>query len=423
MLVILILVSSFFTTVISASRLYRHLQINYLSSRQGPPPDATGRNLFIRAVIIFEFIITFILVSNLTLISKQTNFAKGQQLGSIHPFAIHIPDLHRSVVDQFPLFKEKLLESPHIAMVTASMEEPTGQAMDANTFEIDGIDEGNRQLFLFPVDEDFFRFYNLQITAGSNLPEYYNPGDSAEFFILNQTGARLISGNPENVLGAELTLHFNYPGFIWPGPITGIVEDFYLSGLDYEIQPMVIFPKYTWLFCFSVLPAGDPAPALQHMEMTWKELFPAFPLDYRYSTELIESLYSDELAQIEILKVFSILSIIIAGMGLFALSGFFMQRKIKSVALKKINGARMIQLIVPEFTYYLWLAILSSALSVPTSYLLIEQWLRNFKYQIGIPVWIFPASAGILVVFSWLAVFYHSIRLARVNPVEFIREQ
>ena len=110
-------------------------------------------------------------------------------------------------------------------------------------------------------------------------------------------------------------------------------------------------------------------------------------------------------------------------MGLFALSGFFIHRKIKSVALRKINGARMYQLVLPELMYYLRLALLSSVLSVPASYLLIEQWLRNFKYRIGIPVWIFPASALILVIFSWIAVLYHSLRLARVNPVKFIREQ
>jgi len=422
LLIFLILISSLLTSVITTSRLYRYLQIKSISSRQ-TPPETGGKNIFIRAVIILEFIITFILVTNLILISKQTRFAMHQQLGSVHPRAIHITDLHRSVVNQYQVFKEKLLESPHISMVTASMEEPTGQAMDANTFEIDGIDEGNKQLFLFPVDEDFFRFYNLKIITGENFPTYYNPDDSTEFFVLNESAARMISGNPEDLLGRELTLHYNYPGYIWPGPVTGIVEDFYFSGLDYEIQPMVIFPKYIWLFCVSVLPAGEPELALNHLKMVWEELFSTFPLDYKDSSGLISSLYGDELAQMNILMLFSILSIIIAGMGLFALSGFFMQRKIKSVALRKINGARMIQLILPELKYYLWLALLSSALSVPASYLLIEQWLSNFKYQIGIPVWIFPVSALILVVFSWLAVLYHSIRLTRINPVEFIREQ
>lgn len=83
----------------------------------------------------------------------------------------------------------------------------------------------------------------------------------------------------------------------------------------------------------------------------------------------------------------------------------------------------MHQIILPELMYYLWLAILSSAISVPISLFLMERWLRNFKYRTDIPLWVFPACAAVVILFSWLAVFYHSLRLARTNPVEFIKEQ
>ncbi len=258
---------------------------------------------------------------------------------------------------------------------------------------------------------------------GSDFPEYYDPRDSTEYFILNQTAASMLSDRPEELIGRELTLHFSYPGLIWPGPITGIVEDFHLSGLDYEINPMVIFPKYTWLFCFSILPEGDPQAAHDHLTQVWDELFPSFPLEYNFSSSLIEQLYGAELIQIRLLIIFSVLSVIIAGMGLFALSGLFMQKRIKAAALRKINGARLIQIILPELLYYLWLALLSSALSIPASLFLMERWLRNFKYRTDIPVWIFPTCAAILILFSWIAVSYHTIRLARVNPLKFIKEQ
>ena len=146
-------------------------------------------------------------------------------------------------------------------------------------------------------------------------------------------------------------------------------------------------------------------------------------MEYYFSATLIEQLYESELIQIRLLLSFSILSIIISGLGLFALSGFFMQRRIKSAALKKINGARIDQVIFPELRYYLWLALLSSALSVPISLFLMERWLRNFKYRTDIPVWLFPACAAVLILFSWIAVFYHTMRLARINPIEFIKEQ
>ena len=423
LLLILIALGALITSISSTGKLYRHLQIKYLSSKPGSPPDNTGKNFFIRSVIVLEFIITFVLLSNLILIARQTSYAMSQQLGASSQEAIHLHSLHREIVNDFEVFRERMMESPHIANVTGSMEEPTGQTMDANTFEVDGIDEGEKQLFLFPVDQEFLRFYELNMKYGKDFPKHYNPNDSIEYYVLNETAAKMITDHPEELIGRELNLHFPHPGLIWPGPITGIVEDFHLSGLDYEISPMVIFPKYAWLWCFSVLPAGSPEPALEHLRTVWDELFPSYPMEYYFSASLIEQLYESELIQIRLLLSFSILSIIISGLGLFALSGFFMQRRIKSAALKKINGARIDQVIFPELRYYLWLAILSSALSVPVSLFLMERWLRNFKYRTDIPVWLFPACAAVLILFSWIAVFYHTMRLARINPIEFIKEQ
>jgi len=423
LLLIFIIGGALITSIISTGKLYRHLQLRHLSSKPGTPPDHAGKNLFIRSVIVLEFIITFVLLSNLILIARQTNYAMTQQLGASSQEAIHLHSLHREIVNDFELFRERMMESPHIANVTASIVEPTGQTMDANTFEIDGVDEGEKQLFLFMVEQEFFRFYDLQIIHGADFPDYYNPEDSVEYFALNETAAKLISDQPEELIGRELTLHFPYPDLIWPGPITGIVEDFHVSGLDYEITPMVIFPKYDWLWCFSLMPAESPEAALEHLRAVWDELFPTYPMEYYFTASLIEQLYESELIQIKLLLSFSVLSILISGLGLFALSGFFMQRRIKTAALKKINGARIDQVILPELIYYLWLAILSSALSVPISLFLMERWLRNFKYRTDIPVWIFPACAAVLIFFSWLAVFYHTIRLARINPVEFIKEQ
>ncbi len=423
LLLLFILGSAVLTSLYSTRRLYKHLQQKYLSSKLGYPRYNTGKNLFIRAVIALEFIITFVLMSNLFMIAKQTRFAMSEQLGASQQEAIHMHSLHRDIINKFETFKERMLESSYVANVTGSFEEPTGQTMDANTFEIDGVDEGDKQLFLFMVDQEFLRFYNLEILYGSDLPEFYNPRDSIEYYVLNETAARMITNDPAQLVGRELTLNFNYPGYIWPGPITGIVKDFHLSGLDYEVSPMVIFPKYTWLFCFSVLPAGDPKLALDHLRLVWEELFPSFPLEYHFTTSLIEQLYEAELVQTRLLFMFSILSIIISGTGLFALSGLFMQKRVKTAALKKIHGARIGQLVLPELLYYLWLALLSSAFSIPASIFLIERWLRNFKYQTDFPIWIFPACVLILCLFSWIAVFYHTMRLARINPIEFIKEQ
>jgi len=159
------------------------------------------------------------------------------------------------------------------------------------------------------------------------------------------------------------------------------------------------------------------------MERVWKELFPDFPLEYQSSEELIDGLYGNELEQIHILIIFCILSLFIAGMGLFALSSIFMQRRMKSTALRKINGAGMWILVRAELLHYLGLALFSSALAVPASLFLMERWMRDFHYRTPLPIWIFPACALALILISWCSVLYHSIRLSMVKPVEFLKEQ
>ena len=210
LLLVLIAASSIITSWISTGRLYRHLQRRYLSSKPGAPTDNTGRNLFISAVIVLEFIITFVLVSNLQLIYRQTHFAMTQQLGANSREAIHLNDLHREIVNEFEVFKTRMMESPHVANVTGSMEEPTGQTMDARTFEIDGVDEGEKQLFLFPVDQEFLRFYGLDSLHGSDFPVHYDPNDSIEYYVLNETAAGMLSDQPEELVGKELNLDFGY---------------------------------------------------------------------------------------------------------------------------------------------------------------------------------------------------------------------
>ncbi|MEZ5072578.1 MAG: hypothetical protein R2751_16850 [Bacteroidales bacterium] len=258
-----------------------------------------------------------------------------RQMGSGRPDAIHLHHLHRPVVDAFPLFKEKMLESPYVSEVSGSLEEPTGENMDAMTFDLNGVDEGEKRSYIFPVDEDFLRFYDQKI-LGKDMPEDYNYLDSADYYILNETAANMLSDNPEDLLGSQLSLHYSHPGFIWPGPVIGIVEDFHFSGLEFEITPMVIFPKYTWMYCFSILPEGNPENAVNHLKMVWQELFPDYPLEYQTMKELPMSNCTDRKSnRCGSFPVSASFPLVIAGLGLFALSGYFMQRRVKPSAIRR----------------------------------------------------------------------------------------
>ena len=184
----------------------------------------------------------------------------------------------------------------------------------------------------------------------------------------------------------------------------------------------MIFPKHIWLYCFSLRINGNPQTAEEYLRSTWNELFPDYPLNYYYTKELINEYYSTELKEIKIRMILSIISILIAGTGLFALSGFFMSRKLKYAAIRKIHGSGIGSILVTELLYYLYIVLIASAISVLPSYFLMERWLRNFYYKIPIPFFIFFICAITLVLFSWISVLYHSMKLARMNPADIMRE-
>ena len=420
----LLVFSAAATSVYASARLYSKLKIKYFTAHKSSRRPLNARTRYIRYVIIIEFVITYILMSNLFMIREQVNYSISQQIGSNDSTTLQIPNLPRPVIDAYKTFRDELKKYPAIGEVTAMMEEPGGMAMDAFTYSVEGLPDHEDRLFVFPVDENFIRFYDLNILAGKDFPEIYDTRDTTEFFILNETAAkRQGTEDYEAIIGRELKLDFEAEGFIYPGEIIGVVEDFHLSDMTREIDPMVIFPEYTWLFCFSIQFNGDTKQGLNVLRDTWDLFYPDYPLRYTFTSELYSQLYANELTELKLLLIFSLISVLIAGTGLFALSGFFMQQKMHAAAIRKVNGARMPQIILPELMQYLLLSLIAALIAFPAAWFSIDRWQDSFAYQSGSPGWIYLAIAGFLVLFSWISVMYHSVRLARLNPVEFIRNE
>jgi putative ABC transport system permease protein len=418
---ILLILSSILTALFATYRLYKILKIKYLSSSTSTHKSLSGKNIFIQVVIVLEFMITFILISNLFMIREQVNYAISQQIGANDTTTIQIPNLPRPVIDKYMLFRDEIKKYPVFSEITAMMEEPGGMAMDAFYYSLDGMESDDDPLYVFPVDKYFLKFYDLGLIMGRDFPMDYNPEDTVDYFILNETAARMLSPDSyEDLLGRTLSMKFQIPNLMFPGEIIGIIEDFHLSTMEMKVNPMVIFPKHTWLYCFSLRIGGDRQEAIQILDDIWEDMFPEYPLRYYFTTEMYETIYETELTEVRILMIFSILSLLIAGTGLFALSGYFMHQKMRAAAIRKINGAGIRHILIPELKQYLVLALISTLIAAPLSYLIIKNWMSNFSYQLPIPLWIIPVSGLLLIAFSWMAVFYHSWKLARLNPAEYL---
>jgi putative ABC transport system permease protein len=416
--------SSALTSAFATQRLYKVLQEKYFIKQKSTNKPVHSRNWFIRTVIILEFIITFGLITNLLMISTQVNYSIQNQIGSNDATTLQLSDLPRPVIAKYEAFRNELKKHASIEEVTAMMEKPGGMAMDAFNYKIEGLPENNDKIYVFPVDENFIQFYDLNILAGKDFPDDYDTNDTTAFYILNETAVRVYEETDhEDMIGRELSISYSYPGYMEPGKIIGVVEDFHLSDMGREVTPMVIFPEYVWLYCFSIRLNGDVEEGLKILQREWLKFFPEYPFRYNFTTDIYRTLYATEHAELKVFLIFSLLSVIIAGTGLFALSGFFMQQKMHAAAIRKINGAALKHIFLPDLLQYMVLALISSIIAIPFSWYTINSWKENFVYQIPLPIWLFPATALFLIIFSWIAVIYHTIKLTRINPIIFIRNR
>ncbi len=235
---------------------------------------------------------------------------------------------------------------------------------------------------------------------------------------------RLNYVDPDSIVGKGFGLFFHSEDISIPyGKIVGVVEDFHLSTLKREIEPLVLFKREKlWLINIVIaLQPGKQTTALTDLERVWSEMFPEYPLDYEYVDSMYRDVYSTEILQANLLTGFTLIALFICSMGLLGLSLLNLQRRIKEIGIRKVNGAGTNQiLILLNWDFIKWI-ILSYLMAVPIAWLSMRKWLESFVYKTDLSWWLFALAGGIAVTIALLTVSIQTWRASRRNPVEALR--
>ena len=156
-------------------------------------------------------------------------------------------------------------------------------------------------------------------------------------------------------------------------------------------------------------------------EKIWKNVITEFPFEGKFLDDHYESLYQSESRFMKIILVSSILSIFIACLGLFGISMYIAEKRTKEIGIKKVNGARIIEILTLINEGFLVKIIAAFIIACPLMYYLMTQWLSNFAYKITLSWWIFIPAGLLVLLLATVAVSWQSWRVARKNPVEALR--
>jgi len=384
---------------------------------KGKPNIKYGGAFFRKVLVIFQFSVSMVLLISTLIIYNQLNFIKNEKLGFSKENIIVLRASDEQIRQSYGSLKNNLVRLPMVTGVAASNGVPSiGTGLSIYRPEGTTQDEKiiTRNLF---VDYDFINTLGINIREGRKfLKEFIN--DKNESFIINETAARMFGW--KEPLGKKLTcLDGNREG-----TVIGLAEDFHFKSKQQKIEPLVIniLPDYKYVYFISIKYEPNYAKdILNIIREEWNKFSFNRPLEYFFLNDNYDALYKNEEKLNDIFKVFTFLAIFVACLGLFGLASFSAEQRTKEIAVRRVVGAtvdNIIKLISKEFVK---LVLIANIISWSVGYFIMNKWLENFAYRVSFGLWPFLVSGVMAIFIALITVSYQALKAALKDPVDSLR--
>ena len=368
-----------------------------------------------KGLVVFQFTISTILIISTLIIRSQMSYIKNMNLGYEKEHLITIPaegDLRaRSIQRQA---KNKILSNPNFTHVSFSV----GSAISISSSTTGGYSwegkegEHDNNFNIIQSDADFIETFGMEMIEGRSFDA--SLATDTMNVIINEQTAKIM--NVEDPLSVPIEF--------WnrQGRVVGIVKDFHFHSVHETIEPLVIAYRPGIMNTLTVKITGQNVEeSLSYLEEVVSELNPNYPFDYKFVDDNYNDLYRSETTLGSLTNYFSAIAIFISLLGLFGLSSFAAEQRIKEIGVRKVLGADVFNLIILMSKGFLLLVIIGFMLAVPVGYSFMSNWLESFEYKTQIGVSVFLLAAGISLFITVITVSYHALRAAYANPVKSLR--
>jgi putative ABC transport system permease protein len=384
-------------------------------------------SLLRRTLVVVQFSLSIFLIASTLLMRDQLHYLQTRSLGFDKEQVVVVPT-NLQPDDGMPLaerFRNELEGRPGIVSVAAARYTfAAGSWLNAGYYS----DGGAYRFFnINVVDHDYVSTLGLEIVQGRDFSREIT-ADQAQAVLVNE--AFVAEYGWEDPLAAHI------PGDFGDHQIIGVVRDFNYASLHTEVEPLALVLDLDALYqgiadvnsgqartpkiLVRIRPDDLPA-TVALLERTWNTASPGQAFSYSFLDEAVDSQYRQEERLGQMVGIASMLSILIACLGVFGLAALSVARRTKEIGVRKVMGASIPQIVVLLSRDFTVLILIAFALAVPATYLFMDPWLADFAYRVGIGPVPFLLSGMAALVIAWLTVGYQSIRAALANPVKALR--
>jgi putative ABC transport system permease protein len=372
--------------------------------------NLSGKNYLQKSLVVLQFSLATLLIVATFAIYAQFSYLTGKDLGYDDTNVVFVENSNMKH-GQANLLREALLSNPNILAVGLKNGGREGTMARVNNTKEMGFD-------FETIDAGYLPLYKIPIIKGRNFsPEF--PGDSTRSMLVNETFAR--KAGWADPLGQVIDFYYKNEKFT----VVGVVKDYHYRSLNEEIgaQVFTLQPKKDYgLACIKIKPNSETV-SLQHIEATFKKIFPLSPYVYKFKDLENARSYEAEAKWKQMMLFGAILTIFISSIGLFGLSVLSAEKRKKEIGIRKVLGASVSGVVTTLSKDFLKLVTIAMLVAMPAAWYFANQWLQNYAYRITLH-WPMFAVAGVLVIFIALAtVSFQAFKAAMSNPVKALRSE
>ena len=382
---------------------------------KGSLQAGSTRSGFRNGLVIFQFTTSIILIIGTLVTYQQMQYVLNKDVGFKKDQVLEIYDTY-TLGNRMGTFKKELLQLPQVSHATVSGHLPiAGTKRNMNMFWEEGKTDGDNgvQTQLWNVDHDYIKTMGMNVVKGRDF-SIDLPTDS-QAVIINQAMARQLGF--DNPVGKRIT----NKGAVYN--VIGVVGDFNFESLKDNITPVCFTLGNESSIVSAKIKTSDIAGTIQSVKKVWKSFSPDQPFRYGFLDESFANTYKDVQGMGRILTNFAMLAIILACVGLLALSAFMAEQRSKEISIRKVLGASAGTIFGLLTKNFLILVLVSLVIAVPIGWYMMQKWLEDFAYRISIG-WEVFVLAGLAAVFiTLITISFQSIRAAIVKPIDSLREK
>ena len=374
-----------------------------------------------RSLVVFQFVLSIVLITGIIIIYSQLNFIKNKDLGFEKDQKLVFSFYTDDAQSKMPAFSDDLRQLSEVKAVSKADNYLSQFVLHDHGIYIAGGNMANAtDVQNIATDEYFVKANGIRLASGRDFRLH-----DSDRVLVNEALIRRLGLKTETAPGTRLYWQYGSDPMSVV-EIAGVMKDFNYNSLHGEVKPFMLVydPDRGNLSHMTVaVNSSNYKNLLGKIETIWHKDLPATPFEYAFLDEEVQKQYETEITLSNIINAFTLMAIVISSLGLFGLAAFSAEQRNKEISIRKVLGASVSGIIGLLSKDFLKLVLVAIVIAVPIAWWTMDKWLQAFAYRVGISWWMFALAGVLAILIALFTVSFQAVRAALSNPVKTLRSQ